>query len=125
MSRVNGRSHESERSGGSGALERGHVALLEPLAQLGDALGGVGAAAFSSIEAAELGVGHSATRERGVSMGADRKANIRGLVRAPSGLLQKLQRRVALEALGESSASLSGPRLLLFILRACGSRGGC
>ena len=39
-------------------------------------------------------------------MGADRKANTWGLVRAPSGLLQRLQRRVALEALGESGASL-------------------
>ena len=39
-------------------------------------------------------------------MGADRKANTRGLVRAPSGLLQRLQRQVALEALGESGASL-------------------
>ena len=55
-------------------LERGHVALLEPLEQLGDALGGVGAAAFI-IETTELVPGQAATRERGVSMGADRKAN--------------------------------------------------
>ena len=55
------------------APERGHVALLEPLAQLGDALRGVGAAAFI-IEAAELVPGQAATRERGVSMGADAKA---------------------------------------------------
>ena len=39
-------------------------------------------------------------------MGADSKAITRGLVRAPSGLLQRLQRRVALEALGESGCSL-------------------
>ena len=39
-------------------------------------------------------------------MGADRKANTRGLVRAPSGLLQRLQCGVALEALGESGCSL-------------------
>ena len=39
-------------------------------------------------------------------MGADRKANTRGLVRAPSGLLQRLQRQVVLEALSESGASL-------------------
>ena len=58
------------------APERGHVALLEPLAQLGDALRGVGAAAFI-IEAAELVPGQAATRERGVSMGADTKANTR------------------------------------------------
>ena len=53
---------------GRGALERGHVALLEPLAQLGDALGGVGAVAMT-VDAAELVVGQAATRERGVSMG--------------------------------------------------------
>ena len=40
-----------------------------------------------------------------MSAGADRKANIRGLVRAPSGLLELLQRGVALEALGESGSS--------------------
>ena len=40
-------------------------------------------------------------------MGADRKANIRELVRAPSGLPEQLQRRVALEALGESGCSLA------------------
>ena len=58
------------------ALERGHVALLEPLAQLGDALRGVGAAAFI-IEAAELVPGQAATREREECQwdGADRKAN--------------------------------------------------
>ena len=39
-------------------------------------------------------------------MGADTKANIREPVRAPSGLLERLQRSVALEALGESSSSL-------------------
>ena len=40
-----------------------------------------------------------------VSMGADRKANTWELVRALSGLLQRLQRRVALESLGESGSS--------------------
>ena len=46
---------------GGGALERGHgaLALLERLAQLGDALGGVIAAAVN-IEAAELVVGQAA-----------------------------------------------------------------
>ena len=39
--------------GAGGALERGHGAPLEPLAQLGDALGGVGATALP-VEAAEL-----------------------------------------------------------------------
>ena len=44
------------------ALERGYVALLEPLAQLGEALGGVGAVT-ELIEAAELVPGQAATRE--------------------------------------------------------------
>ena len=44
---------------GVGALERGHGAPLEPLAQLRDALGGVGATA-ERVEAAELIVGQTA-----------------------------------------------------------------
>ena len=51
---------------GGGALERGHGAFLEPLAQLGDALGGVGAFTFP-IEAAELVVGQAATGRRSVN----------------------------------------------------------
>ena len=44
---------------GGGALERGHGAPLERLAQLGDALGGVGAVA-SLIKTAELVVRQAA-----------------------------------------------------------------
>ena len=44
---------------GGGALERGHGAPLEPLAQLGDAVGGVGAIAIP-VEAAELVVAQAA-----------------------------------------------------------------
>ena len=40
-----------------------------------------------------------------VSAGADRKANTREPIRAPSGLLQRYQRRVTLEALRKSSSS--------------------
>ena len=40
-----------------------------------------------------------------MSMGADKKANTRELVRARGGLLERVQRGVALEALGESSYS--------------------
>ena len=40
-----------------------------------------------------------------MSMGADTKANTQELVRAPGGLPERLQRRVALEALGESDYS--------------------
>ena len=52
------------------ALERDHGATLEPLAELGDALGGVGAVAIT-IDAAELVAGQTA-KEGGVSTGADR-----------------------------------------------------
>ena len=41
----------------------------------------------------------------GVSMGADTKANTREPVRAPGGLLERLQCRIALDALGESGSS--------------------
>ena len=51
---------------GGGALERGHSASLEPLAQLGDALRGVGAAA-ELIEAAELVTGQAAKGRRSVN----------------------------------------------------------
>ena len=44
---------------GGGTLERGHGALLEPLAQLGDTLGGVGALA-SPIDDTELVIGQTA-----------------------------------------------------------------
>ena len=44
---------------GGGALERGHGAPLETLAQLGDTLGSVGALA-KGVEAAELIVGQPA-----------------------------------------------------------------
>ena len=70
-----------------GALERGHGAALEPLTQLGDALGGVGAAASkiaaSIIEAAELVAGQTAVWQGVVSRGADTKANALGRRRTP------------------------------------------
>jgi hypothetical protein len=49
---------------GGGALERGDGAALEPLAQLGDALGGVGAAAFP-VKAAELVLSQAASKGEG------------------------------------------------------------
>ena len=63
---------------GGGAPERGHGAPLERLAQLGDALSGVSALTLI-IEAAELVVIQAAKGKRGVSMGADRKANTWGV----------------------------------------------
>ena len=88
---------------GGGALERGHGAPLEHLAQLGDALRGVGAVAV--IDAAELVLGQTA-KEGGVSTGADTKANAQELIREAGGLLERLQRGVALETHGESESSL-------------------
>ena len=61
-------------SRGGGALERGHSAPLEPLAQLRDTLSSVGAIA-AVIEAAELVAGQTAKGKEVVSMGADTKAN--------------------------------------------------
>ena len=56
------------------APQRGHGALLEPLAQLGDALSGVLALKIS-VEATELVIVQTARCGVAVSMGADRKAN--------------------------------------------------
>eukprot|EP00964_Phaeocystis_antarctica_P010283 scaffold5649_cov51-Phaeocystis_antarctica.AAC.1 len=56
---------------------RGHGAPLEPLAQLGDAIGGVAALALP-IEPAELVRRQAAKGGVAVSMGADTKANTRG-----------------------------------------------
>ena len=54
---------------GAGALERGHGAPLEPLAQLGDAQGGVGTADITIIiESAEPVAIQAAKGRRGVSM---------------------------------------------------------
>ena len=51
---------------GGGALERSHSAPLEPLAQFGDAVGGVGALALP-IEATELVFGQTAKGSRSVN----------------------------------------------------------
>ena len=53
----------------------------------------------------ERGAGGGNGERVGASMGADTKTNSQ-LVRAPGGLLERLQRGVALETLGESSSSL-------------------
>ena len=53
-------------TGRVGAPQRGHGAPLEPLAQLGDALGGVGALA-TTVDAAELVTAQAATGRRGVN----------------------------------------------------------
>ena len=57
---------------GRGALERSHGASLEPLAQLGDALRGVGASPLV-VKAAELVTGQAAKLGKRVSMGIDTK----------------------------------------------------
>ena len=48
----------------SSALERDHGATLEPLAELGDALGGVGAGAFSILDAAQRVVGQAVSIQK-------------------------------------------------------------
>ena len=58
-----------------------------------------------------------------VSTGADKKANIRARVRGPGGLLEDLQRDVALEALGESGSPV-GAELVEGETEKHGSRGG-
>ena len=57
--RVSGELTQKRTLLGGGALERGHGAPLEPLAQLGDALSGVGAVP-PAVDAAELVVGQTA-----------------------------------------------------------------
>ena len=61
-------------TGAGGALERGHGAPLECLAQLGDALGVVGAAAI--LEAAELVAGQAAKARRSVNGALTRKQTL-------------------------------------------------
>ena len=69
---------------GAGAPERGHGAPFEALAHLVNALGGVGTLDIAVIhikvrvEAAELVATQAAKGRRGVSMGADTKANTLG-----------------------------------------------
>ena len=46
-------------------------------------------------------------------MGADRKSNTREPVRAPGGLLERSQCRVALDALGESGSSFGTEPVIL------------
>ena len=57
---------------GGGALERGHGAPFERLAQLGDALGGVGAIAIT-IDAAELVVVQTAMGKEACQWALTRK----------------------------------------------------
>ena len=62
---------EKRTFSGGGALERGHSTPLEPLAQLGDTLGGVGPmavnVAVTFVEAAEPGVSQAAKGRRSVN----------------------------------------------------------
>ena len=60
---------------GRGALERSYGASLEPLAQLVNALGSVGAFACL-VEAAEVVATQAAKLGRRVSVGADTKASV-------------------------------------------------
>jgi len=75
--------------GGGGALQRGHGAALESLAQLGDTLyslvipctiDGDTLYGVKTIAATEPAPGQAAKREQGLPMGADREANTRAPV---------------------------------------------
>ena len=62
--------------GAGGALQRGHGAPLEPLAQLGDALSGVGPVTSEEVDTTKLIYRETAMGTRvKVSAGADTKAN--------------------------------------------------
>ena len=67
---------------GGGALQRGHGAPLEPLAQLGDALGSVGAITMFIDTAEHVLVQTVCTQHSQVSMAADSK------IRMGSGVLE-------------------------------------
>ena len=69
--------------GRRGALKRGHCAPLEPLAQLGDALGGVGTVT-ENINAAELVTGQAAKGRRSVNGPVDTKGHSVGRRRTPA-----------------------------------------
>eukprot|EP00964_Phaeocystis_antarctica_P009108 scaffold4936_cov73-Phaeocystis_antarctica.AAC.3 len=89
---------------GGGALQRGHGAPLEPLAQLDDALGGVGALT-ELVDATELVVGQTA-KERGYCQCADmHKSKHSEPVRAQDGLPERFQLRAALDRLGDCSST--------------------
>ena len=61
-----GADRKANTLGRRGALERGHGAPVEPLAQLGDALGSVGSTA-APVEATELVLGQAAKERRHVN----------------------------------------------------------
>ena len=84
---------ERQTHGGGGEPERSHGAPLEPLAQLGDALGGVGAVPILVDAAQRVTVQAAKKDEGGVSTGADTKANTRG-----GGAPQLLEHAVLLDA---------------------------
>ena len=100
---------------GGGALQRCHDAPFEPLAQLGDTLRGVGPPTIVGVDAtkcicSETAMGTSAK----VSAGADMKANAReARFECPSSLLERLQRRVALQALGERGSAFWAESVLV------------
>jgi hypothetical protein len=73
-------------------------------------------------ETADEGRSGDGERVASVSMGTDRKANTWELVRAPSGRLQRLQRRVALEALSEFGSSF-GTKVVALQTASMGEAG--
>ena len=103
-----------KRTRRGGALELGHGASLEPLAQLDDALGGVGALSTVRVDATELIVGQAAKLGKRVSMGADTKANTSGAAAHSRLVIFVLLREAA------SAITLLAPMSLALRLRARG-----
>ena len=106
---------EKQTLGRGGAPQRGHGAPLEPLAELGDAFHSVSPCTLEWVDATEtVPVQAAQAKERrSVNMGADRERRTLGSWFECRGLLWRLQRRVALEALGESGCSL-GTEVVVF-----------
>ena len=103
---------------GGGALQVGDLRLLEDGSERGGALG----SDLVPTETANEGRSGNGGRAS-VSMGADTKANTLELVREAGGLLERLQRRVALEDLCNRGSSF-GTELVALETAGVGFGGG-
>ena len=109
---------DTKANNGSGALKIRDLRLLEDGSECGGAL----VSDVVAVETAKHGRGPGGERP-GMSMGADTKANPRELVREVGGLLERLQRRVALETLCKRGSSC-GTELVALETAGVGLRGG-
>jgi len=93
---------DTNKHSGGGAPQVGDLRLLEDGGERSGALG----SDFVVPETADEGRSGDGERVASMSMGAGRKTNTQGPVRGSCGLLELLQRGVALETLGESGGSI-------------------